>query len=532
MPIDIKDIPKGKLFADADQAEAAVRELFAHQKDTSDKGANMAQKVEVLETAMRTVQAENASLRRSASERDSDGPERHLRVYTVCDEGEVASAPRGAYIKSDAGVVRLHGHRTKAGGWRPGLLDDSAPKHASQLDLQRAVAERQLVRMHLPRRADGSPTPTPICDQMVADAFASMPGQVSRIFANSSSAASGDEFIVSNTIAELEREVQHMAGFSTVFDDRPMPDSGTMTLPYREGNLRPYLRAIPTANDPADDVLSDISTQANTITAASFVVASQIDRDAQEDSVIAIIPVLMMDMARAHAFGLDDVCINGDTGTHQDTALASWNTRSIWGATGLGTAADHRRAAIGLRARATDISNTTDQTAAETSTGFRTALKKLGAEYYAGMGTGKIVAAVSPEYFLGTMLGFSDVITWDKLGAGASIISGLLGASAGPLPGQVGSLFNAPVVVTPFITADLQTTGLFTTTGGTKTGMLVFDRSDFEVRTRKGVTVAQVVDERNNSVTVLSRTRRVFRTRANDTASSKKNVHWSFNLSA
>lgn len=532
MPIDIKDIPKGKLFANAEAAEEAVRELFAHQKGTDDKSANMERKVEVLETAMRTVQMENAALKRAASDRASDGPERHLRLYTVCDEADVASAPRGAYIKSGEGIVRLHGHRTKSGAYRPGLLDDPNPKHASQLELQRAVAERQLVRMHLPLRSDGSMTPTPICDQMVADAFKAMPGQISKIFADSSSAASGDEFIVSNTIAELEREVQHMAGFSGVFDDRPMPDSGTMTLPYREGNLRPYLRAIPTINDPAEDVLSDIGTQANSITASHFVVASQIDRDAQEDAVIAIVPILMSDMARAHAFGLDDAIVNGDTGTHQDTALASWNTRSIWGATGLGTAADHRRAFIGLRARAEDISESTDQTAAQTSAGFRTLIKSLGAEYFAGMGTGRIVAATSPEYFLGTMLGFTDVITWDKLGPGASIISGLLGANAGPLPGQVGFLFNVPVVITPFITADLQATGRFTTTGGSTTGMLAFDRSDFEVRTRKGVTVAQVVDERNNSVTVLSRTRRTFRTRANDTASNKANVHWSYNLTA
>jgi len=370
---------------------------------------------------------------------------------------------------------------------------------------------------------------TPYLDEMLRDAMSSGPEILSRIFADN--AGSGAEWIPNNTFAELEREMQFQTGAHSVFADRPMTQSA-MKLPYQEGNLRPYIGAVPTTNDPANYTLSDRTTRENTLSVVTLAVATQVDRDASEDSIIAVVPEISGDIASAFSFGYDDIVMNGDTaGTHQD-AIATWNTRGIWGAAGLGGADDHRRAGMGLRARAQNLGTNVDSTAAQTSAGFRTVMKTLGAEYFSKMNTtGSLKWFVSPEFFLGTMLGFTDLITWDQAGPNATILTGLLGGRKGPSPGSVGFLYNVEVILTPFLTADLAATGLYTGAGATNTAV-VCDVADFEWRTRLGLQLETDTNIRNNTVTTVARTRRLFRTKANDTTSNKDNVATAYNLTS
>jgi hypothetical protein len=178
----------------------------------------------------------------------------------------------------------------------------------------------------------------------------------------------------------------------------------------------------------------------------------------------------------------------------------------------------------------------TDQGAAKTWAGLKAALAKLGS---ANMMLGyadniaNIVVLASWEYFFNTMIEFPEFASWDKVGDLASIITGKLGSVGGTpgglLPMQVGFVSGfIPVCIAPAITADLAATGLYTGSGAT-TGMLQLDRSRYEYVLRKGLTIEQEVDIRNNTHTVVARGRSLFRA-LDAPAAGIRDVHYSFNL--
>lgn len=501
-------------------------ELRSAQASSQEGLQNNAAAIAALTTAQEDLRKAHEDLARERSISAADGPDSGLRQYKLGDD-ETIKRNRHAYVANELGKVRMIGHEVHGGnGWRYGLLDDPNPRTAWQREFQGVVTLRNLVRVH----QEPSRRSTPFLDEMVASVAQDGPNDIARIFANNT--AKGAEWIPDNTFPGLEEEVQHMQGVHKLFAQNSLPPGGTMKLPYREGNLRPYLGVVPTTNNPPDATLSDLATRENSITAVEMVIATQVHRNASEDSIVAVAPQISADIARAMAFGFDNICINGDTAAaHQDT-IASWDTRGVLGASGLGNADDHRRAGIGLRARAFDVATTSDLNATQTTAGLRTLLKLMGPEYFARLTTtGTVKLLVSPEWFLGTMLGFTDMITWDKAGAAASILTGLIGGRTGPSPGSVGFVHNVEVVMTPMLTPDLATSGLYTGSGST-TACLAVETSDFEWRIRKGMMVETAANIMNNTVTTVSRDRRVFRTKANDTTSSKKNVSYGFNLTS
>ena len=512
------------------EAQAALAETLGEIRTASQAQGGQLENLETayrsLEGSMQKVQEAQADAARIASHRAASGPESRLRYYRVADDREITRNKR-AHMANEDGAIRLVGHETNGGrGYRYGLLDDPKPRTEWQLEVQKIAGLRALVRAHMdPRHRE-----TPFLDDQLTGALQDGPEWAARIFSNS--AAIGAEWIPNNLFAELEREMQHTTGVHSIFPERPLPQSGSMTLPYQEGNLRPFIGAVPTANDPANSTLTDRTTRQNSITAIKLVVATQVDRDASEDAIISVAPEIASDIARAFSFSYDDIALNGDTtGTHQDD-IANWDTRSIWGtAPALGGTQDHRRAGLGLRARAFDVASTLDMGALQTAAGFRQLLGTMGAEYFSKLHTGDLKILVSPEFFLKTMLGFTELVTWDGAGAAASILTGLLGGRAGPSPGSVGFLHNVEVVMTPFLTADLAATGLFTGTGAL-TGAVVVDTADFEWRVRSGMTLESDLEIRNDTITTVAKTRRLFRTKANDTTADRLNVAYGFNLTS
>lgn len=197
--------------------------------------------------------------------------------------------------------------------------------------------------------------------------------------------------------------------------------------------------------------------------AVGFAVRVLIDDSAAEDSVFPLLPQIQKRVGRALMDGYEDGMINGDTtATHQD-AIAGWNIRGRWGASGLGGSADHRRGFIGLRALAYDRSLTVDQSAGQT-------VAKVMEQILGGLGergTMDAVILVSPEVFFQKMLTDTNVLTVDKLGQLATVLTGQLAQIAG-----------IPVVMTRWLSADLAASGLFTGTGA-KSGVLGVSRSEF-----------------------------------------------------
>jgi len=515
------------------QARQTLDTLQTAQETHGASIATNQRALEDLQSALQVVQEAQVDQKRTQSERaTSGGHDRSLRWYTAATDNDIKRNAR-SYLANDGGHVRMRGHKTNGGkGWRWGVLDDPNPRTDWQREAQEVVTTRSIVRLLL----QGEQNPqtgvrtvqTPLCDELVESVMADAPQMFSRIF--NQTAGTGSEWRAQNLMPELEREVEHQVGFYSMFAERNMGPDGTMILPYREGVLRPSLGAVPSSNDPGNYELSDLSTEQSIVTAYKLAVATQVDRDSSEDAIVAVVPEIVSDISRGIAYGRDDIAINGDSAAAHQDAIASWNTRGLWGSSDFGSL-DHRKAAIGLRARAFNLTSmTTDQNAAQTAAGLRTALKKLGAEYFSN--PAGIVIAVSPEYWLGTMLGWDEFQLHSSVGDAAAARTGLLGGRRGTRPGSVGFVWgNIEVVLTPFITADLHTTGLYTGASAT-TGMLVFAPGDFERRVRLGMLIESETNIRNDTVTWVSKVRETFRCKQNDDVSEKKNVHWSFNLTA
>ena len=251
-------------------------------------------------------------------------------------------------------------------------------------------------------------------------------------------------------------------------------------------------------------------TEQRTITATGFAVRAQIADDAEEDSIVAVLPLVTAELQQAIIDGEEDAILNGDTGTHQDTALSSWDVRNRWGSSGLGGSADHRRAWIGLRARAFDVSNTFDRSTfnATTLLGDRATLDSPhGVE-------GSLVIITSPEAYFDKLQAMDEVQTMDVFPQ-PTIVTG-----------QLGQVYGMPIIVSEFMSNDLQSTGLYTSAGSTGS-MLIVNRDRFKIGQRRGTTVEVDKDITRGVHQMVATVREIFFT-VDD--STKKNLRLMFNL--
>jgi hypothetical protein len=486
-------------------------------------------------------QAQEAVKRAALESRTGETGEE--RAYLI-EQRSVDTTQRSAHsgersqLATDKGAIQLLGAFQKSADgtpvWRWGYMDDPEPRTEHQRRVQRKLTERAIVRAAMaPDRRR-----TPRLDAELMDELRGGPAAVSKIFSDSSGI--GAEWIPDRAFPELERDIMVMTNFSSIFESRDVGPGGTVKLPYKSGYTRVYKHGVPSTDNPADDILSSWTTADRTIDTVPSVAAFQVDRDASEDSIIAIVPEIRQDMSDAFAYADDDTWVNGDiAATHQD-AIATWDGRGrLGGTTGLGTTADHRRRWLGLRAMAADLqalhsAGATDQNATQTADGLRAALLKLKMDHLIESdGKVSVVIAPSPEYFFGKMIDWDEFDAFDNVGALASVLSGQLGdvgrTPGGLLPHQVGFLWGRfPVCLAYPLSGDLAATGLYTGSSST-TGMLQFNRSRFQNWIRKGMMVESQTEIKNNTVTFVARKRSVGRSKDTVVAATKS-VHYSYNL--
>jgi hypothetical protein len=150
------------------------------------------------------------------------------------------------------------------------------------------------------------------------------------------------------------------------------------------------------------------------------------DRSALEDSPIDAMAALREAMIVGGALTEESLIFHGDTsGTHQDTGIASWNPGNLFDTNSiLGGTADHRKMFLGLRARAADMSATTDLSTFDYSN-----LLALAGNLDApiGMTPGGLVLAMGYETYFTKVLGLTETKTMDVYGANAGVLGGFVG---------------------------------------------------------------------------------------------------------
>ena len=406
------------------------------------------------------------------------------------------------YVRPD-GSVRMKGEQTSEQAFMPGLLQD-APVCDWQADLQSAVSDYTLVK----NLSGGGRAPK--CLARVREIARKAPVEVQRIFADSSGV--GAEWIPDELLPALERNLTAQRRVAAAFDTMALPNKTTL-LPYLTTGFRPYIKSAATTDDPAQYTSSSMVTEQRTITATGFAVRAQVADDAEEDSIIAVLPTVRSELISALVDGEEDAIINGDTGTHQDDAsgaLASWNIRGRWGASGLGGSADHRRAWIGLRARAYDVSNTENRSSfnADTLLEDRSDLDSPhGIE-------GSLILITSPEAYFKHLLAIDQVQTLD-VHPKPTIVSG-----------QLGEIYGMPIIISEFLGGDLNASGLFTGSGATS-GALLVNRDRFKLGQLRGAQIEVDKDITRGTHQMVATVRESFFT-VDD--GSKKNLKYLYNL--
>ena len=488
-------------------SDIEVKGLDLSTPDSIKKGLN-----DIVESQKRL--AENGqSLHQNLEQKADDLKAISRRLTEIENRAGASRAPQAGegaldkYVRRD-GTMRMRGETTATRPYQNGLLDD-APVCDWQADLQRAVQQYGIVRTL-------SKASAPKSLQHCRDLMERAPDTVKRIFADGS--AIGAEWIPDVTLPVLEREIALERRVAGLFQEMSMSNK-TEVLPFLTAGLRPYKKIAASADDPAQYSSSSLSTEARTITATGMAVRAQVDEDAAEDSIINALPLIQQELISAIIDGEEDCILNGDVDSGHDTALASWDIRSRWGSTGLGGSGDHRKCWDGLRARAFDVSNATDQSSAKTVAGFMAARANLAAPHGVA---GDMVCITSPEFYLTEMLLYGNGVA----NAAGVVDFSRMGPANTMVTGELGQLMGVPIVLSEFLSNDLPTSGKYTTSGAT-TSFLVLNRARFKIGRLRGASVEIDKDITRGVHELVATVRETFFT---IDATSKKNVHLSYNL--
>ena len=410
----------------------------------------------------------------------------------------------GRYIEGKG--LRFTGRETDSGVYLPGLQDDTA-RNSWQQEFQKACEDYTFATAALGRpckRALG----------YVHHIIDQAPGDIRRAF--DSQSGSGGEFIPAPVLPLLEKDVIIRGQVMSLFQDIPV-SSNSQTMPVISQGLRPYLKGTVTSDNPAQFEASSLGTAARTIAPKGLAVRVCVDDDAAEDAIFDMIPLIREQAVEALVFGVDDAIVTGDRAASHQDAIASWDTRGLWGSTGLGTSIDHRRAWLGLRARAYDQSATVDRSTYSYAN-FLADLADLATPRGIGGTEGNLIYMMSPEAYLANVAGLDQVALVANYGPQASVLNG-----------EIAKLGGARVVLSDMITADLAATGLYTGSGAT-TGALIFNASRHKMFTRRGRRVELQRDATRGITNVVCTWRGQFK--AVSSSASVKDVVWEYNLSS
>ena len=449
-------------MSDINKAKEIIDGLVRTQRNAGDRLQNVEKQVTDLKEAQRLI---------------DESTQAPATVYA--DESELRD-----YINADGSVqwTTEVKHYTNARGQRvsveeSGLLDSQDVTSDWHQELKKISQDRHLCRMLM------SEPYTPKLDARLYRHLNKAPRAilpaVQRAF--NDQAGTGAEFIPDQFVTDLYQEFQIPKRLRSLLTRVPV-DRNVINIPRLNRGGRPYLKGEITVDSPlAQYTTSTPATGDKTINIKGLACSYILDDSALEDSALAVLPLFSAQISADISDAFEDCMVNGDTaGTHQDTGLANWNIRGRWGATGLGGSSDHRRAFLGFRAAAADQAST----AAATSAALATSADILnGIATLGELGAADLVMIVSPEFMIRHLMGMANLVTVDKAGPNAAIING-----------QIGSIFGVPVVMSRFLSEDLNASGIYDNSVKTQTGFILMNRSSWYLYERRGLIVEQDKD--------------------------------------
>ena len=442
------------------EAKSILDGIKTHQNTANEKFSQFEKQLDDLKRAQRLIQEAQATP--TAKEEHANAPEFLLKNFVNENGVQWSSQKRNVKI-AGRGTVTIE---------EKGLLDSDTPVNQWHADLININKERSLARLIM------STPHTPKSDlklwKHLQKAPRFMQPAINKAFTDA--ATEGAEWIPDQFAANLYFNIEEHSQIPRVVADnlqKQQVERSTILVPRLERGGRPYLKGSISSDNPAQYTASSVKTSQKSITVKGLASRFLIDDAAQEDSAIAVIPALQRQIVMDLNDAMEDALINGDdSGTHQD-AIADWNIRSRWGTSpALGGSSDHRRMFKGMRKQAFDRSATADLS------GF-TFAKLLGLKAQMGeLAMQNVVIFASPEAILANLLGLDQVLTVDKFGPAATIVSG-----------QIANVLGMPIIMSRFMGADLNNAGKYDNVTTDKTGLLMAHAPSWYIFERRGILV-------------------------------------------
>lgn len=270
----------------------------------------------------------------------------------------------------------------------------------------------------------------------------------------------GGTWVPTGIGATLHEKVRASGKVAPLFPRINIP-TNPWKWPVEGSDATAYRVAEPTSDTATKVGASTPGTVAPTFDAEIFGARTLFSRSLDADSALAILPFTQNKIVWAFVNAEEMAILDGDAdGTHQDTdvqALGSTDVRSAWD---------------GLRKKA--IAQTV--VTAATTTAANLILLRGGMDKW-GVNPMDLAYIISPAQYL-KLVGDTNLLTVDKMGAAATILNG-----------QVGSVGGVPVIVSEHVRTDLNATGVNDGITETKTYNLCVNRNEWAIGQRMALDV-------------------------------------------
>jgi HK97 family phage major capsid protein len=268
----------------------------------------------------------------------------------------------------------------------------------------------------------------------------------------------GLEWIPTGFSRELVRKVKLALKVAALSGRIVMP-TNPFKLPIDGADAVAYLTSESTTDSATKMTASTPGTNNVTFDAVKLACRVLVSTELEEDSVVAILPLLRDKIVQALAEAQENATINGDTdGTHMDSDVtAATDVRKAWDG--------YRRLALS----AAEVDCSTFDIASLRA--IRTAMGKYGVNP-------SNLAWIAGITVFNKMLGLDEVMTVDKYGPSATILSG-----------ELAKLDGIPIIVSEFVREDLNASGVYDGTTTDRTVLPLVYRPGFLYGDRRSITL-------------------------------------------
>lgn len=299
---------------------------------------------------------------------------------------------------------------------------------------------------------------------------------------------------------ELVRLQRRVAG---LFEVLPMTQK-TLQANVQTSDASAYYITENTDDEGTKHRASTPGTSNFTLTKKKMAVRIVTSDEEVEDSIVPVLPFIERQLAQALANGQEQALIDGDdTATHMDADVTdSQDVRKMW---------------KGLRKLAIDKSSNVDFSGAvPVATNLVDIMQKMGKPYNTMIDS--LLWCVSSEAYIQLLLDSTSLLTVDKYGQRATVVTG-----------ELGRVWNIPLVISQYNRADLHSSGVYTVAGQTTTtGQLIY-RPGFVFGSGGAIQIDRVPDPERDQTRVVAKMRMDF---ADCYGSSEKSVASGYNMAS